>query len=194
MSNVKTLVPGGANAVLTAGILSTKDATAKGWNARAYSKAGTTGPISITASPASTSGTMCIGLATDPVNRNVWNWSNFDYMFYFYDDSAPKRVEIWENGVRQILAQDSRQTQDASIYRPTDKFTVKYNPTTKKVSYLINGVVKREVVRTSTEPLFAEATIFSGTGFKDIAVIETASFASADGGLNRMDFYAAPGF
>ena len=180
---------GGGDTELAPGTVSRKNATANKWDARAYSKAGTNKSCSITASPASSGGTMMVGLVTDPIARNVYYWSNMDYAFYFYGESSPKRIEIWENGKNQL----STITGD---YKPTDKFTVKYDAPTKTISYLVNGVEKKKTVVTTTAPLFGLATVYNGPGFKDVVLTEatSASFASADGMMNQMDFFAPPGF
>jgi len=186
----------GGDAALSEGAVSKKNATSNKWDARAYSKAGTNKSCSITASPASSGGTMMIGLVTDPITRNVFSWTNMDYAFYFYGEGSPKRVEIWENGKNQGA---STTPVNFGIplgdYKPTDKFTVKYDAPTKTISYLVNGVEKKKTVVTSTQPLFGLATVYNGAGFKDVVLKETtsASFASADG-MNRMDFFAPPGF
>ena len=185
----ETFMPASGDEVeLTETTIKKKNTTAgmgSAWNARAFSKAGTSKSCTITASPTSTGGTMMFGLVTDPIGRSVRSWSTMDYAFYFYGESSPKRIEIWENGKNQNVT-------ITGDYKPTDKFTVKYDAPTKTISYLINGVEKKKTVVTAVKPLFGLATVYNGAGFKDLVLTEaTASFASADGG---MSFFAPPGF
>jgi len=150
----------------------TKNTAGVSWtNARVYSSEGYTVPCYVSFKASQTNLNVMIALNSDPATGI--NYTNLDYAWYADANGIP---QVYENG---------SQIAGYGTYTTSTLFEIIYDGI--NINYYMDGILKRSVARSSTNPLYLDSSFYSNS-----SAVNSLSFGPLSQ-INRFSNYTVGG-